>query len=183
MRGEFQYIVCIFFDIVKDNFDCLPFKKFGIFYGYEHSMLIDIPRSQAPAWERICARSPSFGLLVVLREAGASLQVRSQAGAWEREKYSPLFRNFPKNIFFPRFLVPKPRLGNASASEALASGYRLFYEKPGLLCKCVPKQGLGNEKTRKREKAGAWEREKTRKTSFLLSFPSPGLGTHLRPKP
>jgi hypothetical protein len=27
--------------------------------------------------------------------------------------------------------------------------FGLFYEKPGLLCKYVPKQGLGNEKIKK----------------------------------
>ncbi len=49
------------------------------------------------------------------------------------------------------------------------------YEKPGLLCKCVPKQGLGNERN-----------ERTRnilKSVTLCSFPSPGLGMPLYPKP
>jgi len=52
---------------------------------------------------------------------------------------------------------------------------RLFYDKLGLLCKCVPKPGLGNENEARaslqvRSQAGAWERE--RKRNFF-SFPGP----------
>jgi hypothetical protein len=47
------------------------------------------------------------------------------------------------------FLVPKPRLGNASAPEAPASG-RLPGSQ-GFPGKCVPKQGLGNEKNQTSE--------------------------------
>jgi len=49
------------------------------------------------------------------------------------------------------FLVPKPRLGNASVPEALASAVSR-HGKPGSFPgRCVPKPGLGNEKNEKRE--------------------------------
>jgi len=57
------------------------------------------------------------------------------------------------------FLVPKPRLGNASAPEAPdfgVSSAERFGPSPvtGSQCfpgKCVPKQGLGNEKNQTSE--------------------------------
>jgi len=65
------------------------------------------------------------------------------------------------------FLVPKPRLRAVSR-----------HGKPGSLPgKCVPKPGLGNEKDIRSAKI--------EHSDFLhfSSFPSPCLGTHLRPKP
>ncbi len=63
------------------------------------------------------------------------------------------------------FLVPKPRLRAVSR-----------HGKPGSLPgKCVPKPGLGNEKDIRSAKI--------EHSDFLhfSSFPSPCLGTHLRP--
>ncbi len=56
-------------------------------WGREANAIVAaFPRSQAQAWERIRSRSPGFGRLPS-REAGEPpRQVRSQAGAWEREE-------------------------------------------------------------------------------------------------
>jgi|GEM_PF-5204670 len=84
----------------------------------EEYIFSSFPRSQAPAWERICARSPSFGLPVILREAGAS----------------------------PASAFPSRGLGTRNTVHYFAISRRIYF--------------------------------------FLVSsFPSPGLGTHLRPKP
>jgi len=66
----------------------------------------------------------------------------------ETEAISPLCFAFSSVPIIPVtfFLVPKPRLGNASAPEAPASAVSR-HGKPGSFPgKCVPKPGLGNEK-------------------------------------
>ncbi len=104
-----------------------------------------------------------------------------------------------------KFLVPKPQLGNASAPEAPASGRTPVTGSQGFPGKCVPKQGLGNEKSEKKRHVADMPLligKDTRRSCFasgfafmplyhrrlrasfpFSSFPSPGLGTRLRPKP
>ncbi len=104
--------------------------------GIDRNNFKIFPRSQAPAWERICARSPGFGRLPS-REAGEPpRQVRSQAGAWEREGLGTR-----KSPCLGTHLRPKPRLRASPVTGSRGTSPASAFPSWGL-----GTRRLGNEK-------------------------------------
>jgi hypothetical protein len=131
-----------------------------VFIHLSGKIIKRFPRSQAPAWERICARSPGFSPSPVTGSRGFTGKCVPKPGLGNENEKKCFFIQLSGKIIkrFPRSQAP--------AWERICARSPSFGPSPvtgsrGFTGKCVPKPGLGNEKK------NVWEREKN---VFLYSY-------------
>jgi hypothetical protein len=141
-------------DPVYDNMFFFSFPSPGFF-----------SRSQAPAWECVCARSPGFGQSPVTGSRGFPGKCVPKLGLGNEKRET---RNDLQNRFtFSRSQAPaweRVCARSPGFGQSPVTGSRGF---PG---KCVPKLGLGNEKRFAKSFYFMLDSDKRFAKSFYVTF-------------